>query len=119
MNAFANHSGPIDLASGVVEQWLRRRLNAQPSDRSEQPLAPLTAHSPQQRMRLMRAILERRPDLADVARHLELADQLRLTLELVRCGEPSPPTTCQRPVRSTRLSAACRRMQRGRPRTLG
>jgi hypothetical protein len=106
-----------NLALEAIEGWLANQVSSGSEINSSDPLRSLAGHTPAQRLRLLQTLLERRPALASSARRLPLAEQLRLSLDLVRQGGLSiaAPQSASLAVAPVRAVVRCFAPRRGRP----
>jgi hypothetical protein len=105
-----------DLALEAIEGWLANQVSSGSGINSPDTLQALAGYTPTQRLRLLQTLLERRPALAGSARRLSLAEQLRLSLDLVCQGGLSnaAPQSVSLTVAPVRAVVRCFEPRRGR-----
>jgi hypothetical protein len=117
---YSTNNGEFEaiLAIEAIERWLTIQVSSGSGIDSSDTLQAIARHTPAQRLRLLQAVLERRPALAHAARRLPLAEQLKLSLDIVRQGRSSSAATqgAGLVVAPTRAVVRCAAQRRGRPR---
>jgi hypothetical protein len=94
----------------AIERWLR--LTGVASWDESTLLDDISVAPPPQRFHALHEVLRRRPDLAARAAHLELLEQLRLSLDLV--GEPQALRPRAVVIQPAANFAGCRAIRRNR-----
>jgi hypothetical protein len=103
-----------NTASDAIERWLTIRLITTGGAGASEELATIKLHSPSERVRELYKVLARSPVLASRVECLPVADQLKLSMELIGNAQQGRPRT--RTVTPMTTAAQCREHRRGRPR---